>query len=95
MKYIVHDWDDEKAGQILRSCRRAMGASSKLLLVENVNSANASDLSVISDLEMLVVLGGKERSEDEFVRLLGHANFELKRVVPTACSLSIIEAVPV
>jgi len=95
LKYIVHDWNDDKAGQILRTCRRAMSESSKLLLVENVNSANASDLSIISDLEMLVLLGGKERSKDEFARLLRHAGFELQRVVPTACPLSLIEAVPV
>jgi hypothetical protein len=43
---------------------------------------------------MLVLAGGKERTEDEFCALLRSGGFELKRIVPTACPLSIMEAVP-
>jgi C-methyltransferase len=94
LKYIIHDWNDDKAGEILRNCRRAMAHGSRLLLVEIVNSPSASDLTIASDLEMLVLVGGKERSEDEFRALLQSGGFELKRIVPTACPLSIMEAVP-
>jgi hypothetical protein len=94
LKYIIHDWNDDKAGEILRNCRRAMAHGSRLLLVEIVNSASANDLAIASDLEMLVLAGGKERSEDEFCALLRSGGFELKRIVPTACPLSIMEAVP-
>jgi hypothetical protein len=94
LKYIVHDWNDERAALILRNCCAAMGDKSKLLLVESINSPSASDLSIMSDLEMLVMLGAKERSQEEFATLLKEAGFELRRIIPTACPLSIIEAVP-
>ena len=36
LKYIIHDWDDERAIAILRRCRAAMGAGATLLLIEHV-----------------------------------------------------------
>jgi O-methyltransferase domain len=50
---------------------------------------------MLIDLEMLVAVGGKERTRAEWANLLGRAGFRLKRVVPTATPVSIIEAVPV
>ncbi len=95
LKYIVHDWSDEKAAVILRNCRSAMKSEARLLLVETVNSPRAaSDAAILSDLEMLVILGGKERSEEGFSALLAEAGFRLGRIIPTACPLSVIEGVP-
>lgn len=94
MKYIIHDWNDEKAGQILRNCRRAASEGSKLLLIEVVlDSPTATELAALQDLEMLVLVGSRERTEREFTRLFEGAGFELTRIIPTACPLSIIEAV--
>ena len=95
MKYIIHDWTNEKAGQILRNCRQAVSERSKLLMIDTLNFRTATDLAVMYDLEMLVFLGSKERSEDEFTHLLEEAGFKLTRIIPTACPLSIIEAVPI
>ncbi len=94
LKYIIHDWNDEKARQILRNCRQAVSERSKLLLIDTLNSRTATDLAVMYDLEMLVFLGSKERSEEEFTHLLKAAGFKLTRIIPTACPLGIIEAVP-
>jgi len=95
-KYIMHDWQDDKACAILRVCRRAMSSSGKLLLVEMVVPPNGTpDFSKFLDLEMLVVAGGRERTEDEFRQLLGNAGFRLDRVVPTHSQCSIIEGSPV
>ena len=94
MKYIIHDWDDERALVILRNCRRAMTDGARLLLVETVIAeGNAPHFGKLLDLEMLLFTGGRERTEAEYRTLLARAGFRLTRVVPTRSPLSIVEAV--
>lgn len=100
LKSVIHDWNDERSVTILKSCRAAMGAGSRLLLVELVvpERAGSSPLGwriVGSDLNMLVMTGGRERTEAEFRRLLEAAGLRVARVVATPSALSVIEAVPV
>ncbi len=90
---ILHDWDDEQAGAILRCCRSAMGTGSRLALVENVIApGDDPDWGKLIDLHMLVALGGRERSEGEWRSLLGANGFELGTVAPGA---GLLEAAPV
>jgi hypothetical protein len=94
MKHIIHDWEDEKAVQILRNCRRAMTGEGKLLVVEMVvPEGNAPSPSKFLDLEMLLFLHSYERTEKEYAALFASAGFRLTRVVPTASPYSIIEGV--
>ena len=46
------------------------------------------------DLNMLVIIGGRERTRTEFHAVLDAANFELTRIIPTMAPQSIIEGVP-
>jgi len=93
LRHIIHDWDDEKSHSILQSCHRAMPANSKLLVVESViPPGNDPFIGKLLDLVMLLIPGGKERTEDEYRNLFGKAGFELERVVPTAGEVSIVEA---
>jgi len=72
-----------------------MAKTSKLLLIEMVNSwASATDLRAVSDLEMLVLLGERERSSEEFASLLAEAGFLLNRIIATRSPLSVLEALP-
>ena len=92
MRHIIHDWDDEKSLTILRNCHRAMSSNGKLLIVESViPSGNEPFGGKFLDLVMLLIPGGKERTEDEYRMLLGKAGFELTRVVPTGTEVSIVE----
>jgi predicted O-methyltransferase YrrM len=92
---ILHDWDDEQSGQILRNCRRAIPADGRLLVVEEVIPApNEPSIGKWLDLHMLVMLGGRERTEAEYAALLADAGFELTRVIPTHAGAGIVEAVP-
>ena len=93
---IVHDWDDDYCQRILRSCRQAMAEHAKLLLVEMVipPGDEISDGKWL-DLEMLVCFGGRERTGEEYRRLLAEAGYRLTRIVPTGTAASVIEAVPV
>jgi hypothetical protein len=92
MKSIIHDWNDEKAREILVKCREAIEPSATLLLCEFiVPGKNQPDLSKLMDLEMLVMSGGAERSEDEYRELLASAGFGLQRVVPTSTAFNVLE----
>jgi SAM-dependent methyltransferase len=96
MKFIIHDWDDEKAAAILRSCRAAIRPGGKLLVVDLVvPPRNEPGLAKIMDLEMLVAPGGLERTEEQFRRLFEAAGFRLERVIPTPAPHSILEGSPV
>lgn len=94
MKWIIHDWDDEKSTIILKNIHRAMNENGKLLLIEMVVAgSNQPDLSKFIDLNMLVMTGGRERAEAEFGALLASAGFKLRRVIRTASPVCVIEAV--
>jgi SAM-dependent methyltransferase len=95
MKHIVHDWNDEDAQRILRNCRRAIQPDGRLLLVELVlKGSNEPDPGKGLDLNMLVLLKGRERTEAELEALLRGAGFSLMRVIPTSGSISILESRP-
>jgi len=96
---VIHDWDDEAAVRILANCHRAMGQSNTLVLVEAGLPERAREwpAAIRMDLHMLVLLHGRERTTAQYERLLGAADFRLRRVVPThsPAGISVIEAVPV
>src|SRR5579862_8617644 len=94
MKHIIHDWDDDRAGQILKSIHTAMGAvKGRLLLLEGViQSGNAPDFGKTMDIEMLTFPGGRERTADEFRALFKKAGFELTSITPTHSPVCVIEA---
>ncbi|HEX4613031.1 MAG TPA: methyltransferase [Urbifossiella sp.] len=96
MKHIIHDWNDEKATAILTSCRKAVRAGGKLVLIEMVIPAHGGDPAAkLLDLEMMVLCDGKERTEAGYAALLAGAGYRLTRVVPTESPACIIEAEPV
>jgi hypothetical protein len=92
LRHVIHDWDDEKATKILKNIHRAMGEGGKLLIGEYViPPGNAPSKVRGSDLVMLVIAGGKERTEDEFWALYEGAGFCLSRIVPTKVGICVIE----
>ena len=95
MKHIVHDWADDRATIILRNCRKGVNPGGKLLLVELViEPGDEEDLGKVIDLEMLVIAGGRERTEVEYRQLLAGAGWRLTRVLPTKSPTQIVEAEP-
>jgi hypothetical protein len=99
LKNIIHDWNDEKAAVILANCRKAMGPERRLILIERIvpprseYSAAARQL-FMADMQMMVMLGGRERSLEEFRALLEATGFQLTRVIPTESPFQLIEAIP-
>jgi hypothetical protein len=94
MKTIIHDWDDDRAAAILQSIHRAQRPGAKLILVEIViTDGPRATAAKLSDLNMLVLPGGQERTADEYRTLFEKSGFRLTRVLPTESMLSIIEGV--
>lgn len=95
MKHIIHDWNDAKATQILKCCRKAVRPGGKLALVEMVIAPDGDPAAKLLDLEMMVLCDGKERTESEYAALLAGAGYRLTRVVPTESPACVIEAEPI
>jgi SAM-dependent methyltransferase len=90
---VLHDWDDARAVQILRACRRAMATGGRVLIVERLipNDPHTAVPVLLSDLNMLVFTGGQERTNAEYGELLTAAGLQLARVQPVASPYGVIE----
>ena len=96
MRHIIHDWTDEQSTTILQNIRKVIPPSGKLLVVEMViPSGNEPHFGKLLDLNMLVIPGGRERTEAEYRKLYAQAGFSLERIVPTESQVSIVEGRPV
>jgi hypothetical protein len=91
---ILHDWDDEHAVAVLSRCRAAIPAHGRLLVLEQVVPVDdRPHPAKLLDLHMLMMLGGRERTETEWRQLLARGGFDTVDVTHTARS-SLIEARP-
>jgi|tagenome__1003787_1003787.scaffolds.fasta_scaffold20960473_2 hypothetical protein len=89
LKSVLHDWEDQAAIEILRACRRAARAGTALLVIERDFQLPATKLS---DLNMLVGPGGRERTTEEYAALLAAAGYALVGETPTTAEVSVFEA---
>ncbi len=93
LSHIIHDWSEEQCLTILGHCRKAMKPNSRLLIVEMVlPDGDAPHPGKITDMGMLAVSGGQERTEAEYATLLSNAGFRLTQVMPTHSAVSVVEA---
>jgi O-methyltransferase domain/Dimerisation domain len=99
MRCVLHGYDDESALRLLRNARDAMSPEARLLVIEVVlpdlvdRADPAVEKLLMSDLNMLAVTGGRERSATEWRALVTAADLELCGIVPVAGEMhSIIEA---
>lgn len=95
LSYVIHNWDDDHAVQILGRCRAAIANTGCVLLVEPVLPEDtAPSMAKLVDLGMLIMTsGGRERTETEYRTLFDRAGLQLTRIVPIAAPVSLVEAV--
>lgn len=103
LKSVLHDWTDDQAVTILRHCREALPPGGLVLIVEPVlpevvdTTADVIDggVTYLSDLNMLVNLGGRERTREDFAEVCRRAGLALTSVAPLtgAAPFALIEAV--
>jgi hypothetical protein len=91
LKSVLHDWDDVRSIRILEACRRAMPRDGRLLVIESPLSDNDAEV-VMSDLTMLAMDTGRERTIEEHRALLEAAGFRLERCLSTDGGPGILEA---
>ena len=95
LRRVVHDFADDRALALLATLRRDMPDGATLLLLESVvRPGGGPDFAKTLDLDMLLLAGGRERTEREYADLLGRSGFEMTRVVPTISPISLVEARP-
>lgn len=96
MSMILHDWSDENSLKILQTIHKAAPEGARLLVVDCVvPKDNSVSMSKLMDVHMMVIPGGKERTEEEFSELFAKAGFRLTRVVPTKTWASVVEGVKI
>lgn len=94
LRYILHDWDDEKCVRILENCRRAMRPGGRIVVLEMILGAIGREPGVVpsQDLNMLVMLGGRERTVGQFDELFSAAGLRRTTVLETDSPLCVVEA---
>lgn len=91
LRHVIHDWQDDDALKILSNCRKQLNPDGKVLVVETVvPEDNTPGFVKWLDLMMMVV-GGRERTSDEFEKLFSAAGLRLSKIIPTSCDVSILE----
>ena len=92
---ILHDWADDRAAAILERCRRAMAPGGRVLIVERLIPDDPQQAlpALLSDINMLVVTGGMERTNAEYAALLAAAGLRLARITAVAPPYGVIEGV--
>lgn len=98
LKSIIHDWQPAQARVILDNCRDAMRPGAKLVLIERYLPDEFSDPdevlgSVMSDLQMMVVFGGRERTPAEYEQLMSASGLRMMRVIRLGEAFAAYEAV--
>jgi hypothetical protein len=92
---VIHDWANAEAERILKAVRRAAPEHARLLIVEAlIGDMPGPHFGKLTDIIMLAVTGGRERTRTEYEVLLRSTGFRLTQVVPTRSQYSIVEAVP-
>ena len=96
LKHIIHDWSDEHCRTILDLMREKLPKHGRVLVCEMVVSDEPGPTPAkLLDIEMLVMtVGGKERTPEEFRELFASSGLRLNRIVATDRPISVIEAVP-
>ena len=94
LSVVLHDWSDEDCVRILASCHQAMAPDARLLVLDTVIPAgNAPHPGKLVDLQMLVMLAGRERTAGEWRRLLAAGGFRCDEVKESQL-FTLIEATP-
>jgi O-methyltransferase domain len=94
LKFILHDWDDERAITILQRCRQAMTRGGRIAIVEMVvGEPSDPGFGALMDINMLAASPGQERSLEEYDTLLTAAGLRRTAVFTTNSPQTVIEAI--
>ena len=99
---VLHDWDDDCARTILTNCRKALPADGRVLVIERAMPDSIREIATkgnhvpsdvtMTDLNMMVMTSGRERTMTEYRDLFLTAGLELLNIVPTRTAMNVMEA---
>lgn len=90
---IIHDWGDDESLAILRAVRQTAAPHAKVLVIESIVPDHPGpDWSKMLDIHMLTLLGGRQRTQQEYAALLAQSGFQFQREIDTGAGISILEA---
>jgi hypothetical protein len=70
-----------------------MNPTSRLLVIEGlIGPSNEMSQTTLVDITMLIGVGGRERTQAEFEKLLERAGLKLQKIIPTESALYILES---
>ncbi|MFI5706988.1 methyltransferase [Kribbella sp. NPDC051620] len=93
LKSILHDWPDDRCVDILRVCARSLNPGGSVLVIETILDRPGQEAqAAFSDINMLVMPGGRERTADQYAALFAAAGLHQTRVIDTPSRMSILEA---
>jgi hypothetical protein len=94
LAHILHDWNDGEAVQILKGCRQAMRSGGRVIVIEMLlGEIGEPGLAPLMDLNMMVMLTGRERTLAEYCALLKDAGLRFSKSTPIRSPMAVIEAV--
>jgi SAM-dependent methyltransferase len=95
LKNVLHDWNDEEAVRLLKRCRQAMRPGGRVVVVEMLlGEIGEPGITPLMDLNMMVLLTGRERTLAEFSGLFKDADLRFSKSTPIRPSpIAVIEAV--
>ncbi|KAF8051154.1 hypothetical protein N665_1790s0008 [Sinapis alba] len=101
MKWILHDWSNEKCVEILRNCKKALLENGRVIVIETIvprevsSTDIATKIAINSDVSMMCLKrGGRERTKEEFEVLAMKAGFKIPNFIYGAYSFWVIELYP-
>jgi SAM-dependent methyltransferase len=94
LKHVLHDWNDEEAVRILKRCRQAMRPGGRVIVIEMLlGELGEPGMAPLMDLNMMVLLTGRERTLAEYCGLLKDAGLRFSKRTPIRSPIAVIEAV--
>ena len=94
LKSILHDWENDRCIEILRSCKNAAPKATILVVEYEVGPPNTTPMAKLSDLNMLVGPGGRERTSEEYAALFDAAGYRFTGFTPSGALVGVFEGAP-
>ena len=94
LSHVIHDWTDEQCITIFENCKKANPKAEILLVEIIIPLGDTFHPAKLIDLQMLALLGGQERTEDEYAMLFARAGYKLDHVTPLPGRASVLRAIP-
>jgi len=85
LKMIIHDWDDARCVSLLENCCKRIDANGRVICIDAVlpSLGDTSDApGKILDVNMMLVLPGKERTRPEWEALYQKAGLKVHEIIP-------------